>query len=152
MAKEDLGGVLPLINAHASVDSNIGTPEVSVEKTGAANEPTFNFDFKNLKGDPAINDNTPSTSSTYSSQKITDLLTSYLVNIGTLQYTDLNNVPANRYGWCNPNTTANTPVFQFGYYVNLGNVLELYFVYNNSYEIYERFNVGGSRTEWIKIH
>ena len=40
-----------LIDATASVDSNVGTPSVDVETTILNNEITFEFDFHNLKGE-----------------------------------------------------------------------------------------------------
>lgn len=44
-------GQTPEITAQASVDANIGTPSVSVTKTGTILNPNFEFDFHNLRGD-----------------------------------------------------------------------------------------------------
>ena len=43
-------GVTPVVSATASVDSNTGTPGVTVTKTGTAENPVFNFAFTNIKG------------------------------------------------------------------------------------------------------
>ena len=45
-------GATPNITANASVDANVGTPSVNVTKTGTAENPTLNFEFHNLKGEP----------------------------------------------------------------------------------------------------
>lgn len=44
-------GETPTITAQASVDANIGTPSVSVTKTGTILNPNFEFEFHNLRGD-----------------------------------------------------------------------------------------------------
>ena len=48
--KGDTGNT-PNIAATASVGSTVGTPEVTVTKTGTVDNPTLNFDFENLKGE-----------------------------------------------------------------------------------------------------
>lgn len=45
-------GVTPDITATATVDNNVGTPSVSVVKSGTDEEPTFAFNFSNIKGEP----------------------------------------------------------------------------------------------------
>ena len=42
-------GAAPNINISASVDNNVGTPSAEVTKSGTNSNPTFAFDFKNLK-------------------------------------------------------------------------------------------------------
>ena len=44
-------GVTPNITANASVSNTTGTPEVTVTKTGTAENPTLNFAFSGLKGE-----------------------------------------------------------------------------------------------------
>lgn len=44
-------GVTPSITATASVNSSVGTPSVSVTKSGTDENPQFAFAFSNLKGD-----------------------------------------------------------------------------------------------------
>lgn len=43
-------GTTPTINATASVDNAVGTPSVTVTKSGTVTNPNFAFAFKNLKG------------------------------------------------------------------------------------------------------
>ncbi len=45
-------GVTPNITATASVDSNVGTPSVNITQGGTAENPTLNFAFSNMKGEP----------------------------------------------------------------------------------------------------
>ena len=45
-------GVTPDISADATVDSNVGTPSVSVLRGGTVEAPEFTFSFSNLKGEP----------------------------------------------------------------------------------------------------
>lgn len=43
-------GATPNITINATVDDNVGTPSVTVSESGTAENPIFNFQFKNLKG------------------------------------------------------------------------------------------------------
>lgn len=46
----DLSSTSPISDVTATIDNNIGTPEVSVSLSGNLYEKTLHFDFKNLKG------------------------------------------------------------------------------------------------------
>ena len=50
-------GAAPNIVANATVDENIGVPEVNVTKTGTNENPNFAFAFKNLKGETGATPN-----------------------------------------------------------------------------------------------
>lgn len=54
-------GETPTITAQASVDDTIGTPSVTVTRTGTTLNPNFAFDFHNLKGDQGPQGNPGST-------------------------------------------------------------------------------------------
>lgn len=47
-------GVTPEISASATVNNNIGTPSVTVTKSGTDESPIFTFNFENLKGEQGI--------------------------------------------------------------------------------------------------
>lgn len=49
--KGDAGDAAGFGNVTATVDNNVGTPEVNVTATGPDTAKNFNFDFKNLKGE-----------------------------------------------------------------------------------------------------
>lgn len=53
--KDGTDGVTPDITATATVDNNVGTPSVSIMKGGTDEEPTFAFNFSNIKGEPGTN-------------------------------------------------------------------------------------------------
>ena len=44
-------GATPIIRAGATVDNNVGVPEVNVVKGGTVEEPFYQFNFRNLKGE-----------------------------------------------------------------------------------------------------
>ena len=44
-------GATPNISMSATVDANVGTPNVAVTKGGTADNPTFRFTFSNIKGE-----------------------------------------------------------------------------------------------------
>lgn len=44
-------GISPVVTATGSVDSNVGVPYVSVQKTGTDAAPNFDFAFHNMKGE-----------------------------------------------------------------------------------------------------
>ena len=54
-------GKTPNISATASVESDTGTPQVFVTKGGSDEEVTFNFDFRNLKGERGLEGRTGQT-------------------------------------------------------------------------------------------
>ena len=51
---EGSGGVTPDITVTAQVDSNTGTPTVTVTRSGPDENPNFNFFFQNLKGEQGV--------------------------------------------------------------------------------------------------
>ena len=52
-------GESPVVSASATIDSSIGTPSVSVTKTGPQLQPNFAFEFHNLKGEPGADSTVP---------------------------------------------------------------------------------------------
>ena len=44
-------GATPNISMSATVDANVGTPNVAVTKGGTADNPAFRFTFSNIKGE-----------------------------------------------------------------------------------------------------
>lgn len=57
-------GTTPDISATATVNSTVGTPNVTVTKTGEILTPSFNFAFENIKGEPGQNGTTPDITAT----------------------------------------------------------------------------------------
>ena len=55
-------GTTPDISATASVDNNVGTPSVTVTKSGEIQTPNFDFAFQNIKGQKGDIGNTPNIS------------------------------------------------------------------------------------------
>lgn len=47
-------GVTPDISINATVNNTVGTPSVSIEKTGTLENPVFNLSFENLKGEQGL--------------------------------------------------------------------------------------------------
>lgn len=55
--EDGIDGITPTILANATINSQTGTPQVTVSVTGSEYEKTFNFSFSNLKGekgDPGV--------------------------------------------------------------------------------------------------
>ena len=52
-------GESPVVSASATIDSSVGTPSVSVTKTGPQLQPNFAFEFHNLKGEPGEDSTVP---------------------------------------------------------------------------------------------
>lgn len=52
-------GESPVVSASATIDSSVGTPSVSVTKTGPQLQPNFTFAFHNLKGEPGEDSTVP---------------------------------------------------------------------------------------------
>lgn len=79
-------GVTPVISATASVDANVGVPEVTVTKTGTAAAPSFAFAFSNIKGNKGDTGDTGETGNGIAS--IVKTGTSGLVDTYTITFTD----------------------------------------------------------------
>lgn len=47
-------GIIPDISINATVNNTVGTPSVSIEKTGTLENPVFNLSFENLKGEQGL--------------------------------------------------------------------------------------------------
>ena len=76
-------GITPVISATASVDANVGTPSVSVTKSGTDAAPSFAFAFSNIKGNQG---DTGATGNGIAS--IAKTSTSGLVDTYTITYTN----------------------------------------------------------------
>ena len=79
-------GATPVITGAATVDSNTGTPGVTVVKTGTDAAPTLTFNFTNLKGDTGNTGATGATGNGVAS--VTKISTSGLVDTYRMTFTN----------------------------------------------------------------